>query len=212
MSPTGWPMMVTAILLAVAAPIGTYLVVEPDPRAAPGGAAARLSMIGLSQVMAILLCGVVVNNYYGLYASWDDLVGQTGSPGVIIHQNAAAADTPIAGGLTDGRAQGGRGQVVPRVRPVGPAQEFKKYGDDALAASFTGPKSRLGGQNNVLVWLPPQYNDTGLREHRLPGGPCCSPATPGRRRPGSRQIKAAQKVSWAPGPADTRHAVRAGRG
>ena len=29
MSPTGWPMTVTAILLAVAAPIGTYSVVEP---------------------------------------------------------------------------------------------------------------------------------------------------------------------------------------
>ena len=38
-------------------------------------------MIGCGQVMAILLCGVVVNNYYGLYASWDDLLGQTGSPG-----------------------------------------------------------------------------------------------------------------------------------
>ena len=99
MSPTGWPMMVTAILLAVAAPIGTYLLWNRIRGPRPVRAVTRLSMIGVSQVMAILLCGVVVNNYYGLYASWDDLLGDTGSPGVIIHQNTVASGTPIAGGI-----------------------------------------------------------------------------------------------------------------
>jgi enterochelin esterase-like enzyme len=58
--------------------------------------------------------------------------------------------------------------VVPRVRPAGPVQTFKKYGEDALAASFTGPKSRLGGDNNVLVWLPPQYNDPAYANTDFP--------------------------------------------
>jgi enterochelin esterase-like enzyme len=115
---------------------------------------------------------VVVNNYYGLYASWDDLLGDTGSPGVIIHQNSAAAGTPISGGdLTDSRAQGGRGQVVPlvpRVRPAGPVQVFKKYGDDAQVTTFTGPKSGLGGTNDVMVYTPPQYNDPAYANTAFP--------------------------------------------
>ena len=172
MSPTGWPMTVTAILLAVAAPIGTYLLWNRIRGPRPVRAAARLSMIGVSQVMAILLCGVIVNNYYGLYASWDDLLGDTGSPGVIIHENTAATGTPITGGdLTDGRAQGGRGQVVPvvpRQRPAGPTQEFKKYGDDAVVTTFVGPKSGLGGTNDVMVWTPPQYNDPAYANAAFP--------------------------------------------
>jgi enterochelin esterase-like enzyme len=169
MSPTGWPMMVTAILLAVAAPIGTYLLWNRVRGPRPVRAVSRLAMIGVSQVMAILLCGVIVNNYYSLYASWDDLLGDTGSPGIIIHQNNAAAGTPISGGdLTDGQAQGGRGAVVPRVRPAGPAQAFEKYDSDSLVTSFTGPKSGLGGKNNVLVWLPPQYDDPAYANTAFP--------------------------------------------
>ncbi|WP_194926225.1 alpha/beta hydrolase [Catenulispora pinisilvae] len=172
MSPTGWPMMVTAIVLAVAAPIGTYLLWNRIRGPRPVRAATRLSMIGVSQVMAILLCGVIVNNYYGLYASWDDLLGDTGSPGVIIHENTVAAGGPITGSsLTDGTAQGGRGQavpVVPRSRPPGPVQEFKKYGDDALVTSFTGPRSGLGGSNDVITWLPPQYNDPAYANTAFP--------------------------------------------
>ena len=173
MSPTGWPMTLTAILLAVAAPIGTYLLWNRIRGPRPVRAAARLSMIGVSQIMAILLCGVIVNNYYGLYASWDDLLGDTGSPGVIIHGGTAAAGTPVNGGgaLEDGRAQGGRGQVVPvvpRVRPDGPTQVFKKYGDDAQATTFTGPKSGLGGTNDVMVYTPPQYDDPAYANTAFP--------------------------------------------
>ena len=54
------------------------------------------------------------------------------------------------------------------MRPAGPVQTFKKSGDDALAASFTGPKSGLDGDNDVLVWLPPQYNDRAYANTDFP--------------------------------------------
>jgi enterochelin esterase-like enzyme len=178
MSPTGWPMMLTAILLAVAGPVGTYLLWSRVRGPRPVRAVSRLVMIGVSQVMAILLFGVVVNDYYGLYASWDDLLGDTGSPGVIIHNDKVVADgTPTPGAdlpsasRPGGEAQGGRGSVVPvvpRNRPPGPAQKFDKYGDDALVTSFTGPKSGLGGQNDVMVWLPPQYGDPAFANTDFP--------------------------------------------
>ena len=169
MSLTGWPMMATVILLTVAAPIGTYLLWNRIRGPRPVRAGARLALIGVSQVIAVLLCGVLVNNYYGLYASWDDLLGNTGSPGVIVHDDATAAGAPAAGGdLGSGQAQGGRGSVAPRVRPDGPAQTFKKYGDDALVTTFTGPKSGLGGTNDVLVSLPAQYNDPAYANTDFP--------------------------------------------
>ncbi|GAA1986115.1 hypothetical protein GCM10009838_55710 [Catenulispora subtropica] len=167
--------MVTAIFLAVAGPVGTYLLWNRVRGPQPVRAVSRLAMIGVSQVMAILLFGVVVNNYYGLYASWDDLLGETGPPGVIIHGNSVAAGTPAPGSELPpgpgGDAQGGRGAVVPlvpRVRPPGPAQKFDKYGEDSLVTSFTGPKSGLGGQNDVMVWLPPQYNDPAYANTDFP--------------------------------------------
>lgn len=177
MSPTGWPMMITAIVLAVAAPIGTYLLWNRIRGPRPVRAAGRLSLIGVSQVMAILLCGVIVNNYYGLYASWDDLLGDTGSPGVIIHDNNAASGTQIITNNGDGNNDGvnpgppragGRGHVAPRNRPAGPPQPFKKYGDDAQTTSFTGPKSGLGGNNDVMVWTPPQYNEPAYANTEFP--------------------------------------------
>ncbi|MFL6112987.1 MAG: alpha/beta hydrolase [Catenulispora sp.] len=172
MSPTGWPMLVTAIFLAVAAPVGTYLLWNRVRGPWPVRAVSRLAMIGLSQVMAILLCGIVVNNYYGLYASWDDLLGETGSPGVIIHADKVASGQ-VTGAETGHRdhgddSQGGRGTLAPRVRPPGPTQKFEKYDGDALVTSFTGPKSGLGGQNDVIVWLPPQYNDPAYANTDFP--------------------------------------------
>ncbi|NUR58825.1 MAG: esterase, partial [Catenulispora sp.] len=109
MSPTGWPMMVTAVFLAVAAPVGTYLLWNRVPGPRPVRAVSRLSMIGVSQIMAILLFGVLVNNYYDLYASWDDLLGDTGSPGVILHDDKVEADgTPTPGAdLPGGPGPGG---------------------------------------------------------------------------------------------------------
>src|SRR6476469_6885708 len=50
----------------------------------------------------------------------------------------------------------------------GTAQKFEKYGDDALVTSFTGPKSGLGGENDVMVWLPPQYNDPAYANTNFP--------------------------------------------
>ncbi|MBW8804768.1 MAG: hypothetical protein AUG49_04950 [Catenulispora sp. 13_1_20CM_3_70_7] len=172
MSPTGWPMLVTAIFLAVAAPLGTYLLWNRMRGPRPVRAVSRLAMIGVSQVMAVLLCGIIVNNYYGLYASWDDLLGDTGSPGVIIHDDKVAHEQATGAAADhrdhDGDAQGGRGTLAPRVQPPGPTQKFEKYGDDALATSFTGPKSGLGGQNDVMVWLPPQYNDPAYANTDFP--------------------------------------------
>ncbi|NUR29660.1 MAG: esterase, partial [Catenulispora sp.] len=62
MSPTGWPMMLTALFLAVAGPVGTYLLWNRMRGPRPVRAVSRLAMIGVSQVLAILLFGVVVND------------------------------------------------------------------------------------------------------------------------------------------------------
>ena len=139
----------------------------------PVRAVARLSMIGVSQVMAILLCGVVVNNYYGLYASWDDLLGDTGSPGVIIHQNTVAAGTPISGGdLTDGRAMGGPSLVA--------GSSASTSGDPASRRSRSASMASPAKKASSWSWWPREAR-TAEVPTRVPSGS----RTPGRSAPGA---------------------------
>lgn len=158
MSLTGWPMLFLAVLIVAAAPVGTHALWSRIRGPRPVRLATRLSMIGFCQITAILLCFVVVNNHYGFYASWDDLLGRDSGPGVIStasHQTSA------------GPHPGWQGPV-PRVRPVGPAQDFEPAGNGTLVTSFRGPISGLASHNDVYVWLPPQYNDPRYAKSDFP--------------------------------------------
>lgn len=157
MSLTGWPMLVTAFLLVVAAPVATHLLWGRVRGPRPIRFATRLSMIGFCQAAAVLLCFLVVNNHYGFYSSWDDLMGKDGGPGVITHQAPTLA-----------AEHGGAPDPAPRQRPAGPSQRFEPVGNGSLAASFRGPLSGLSSRNDVYVWLPPQYNDPAYANAAFP--------------------------------------------
>ncbi|WP_411104579.1 alpha/beta hydrolase [Streptomyces sp. cmx-4-9] len=83
---------------------------------------ARVLMIGLCQLTAICGTATWINQSYGLYASWDDLLG-TGAG-----QQAGDMTGP----------------------PVGRAR-FTAAGDGALGSYFRGSHSKLAGQVTVLT-------------------------------------------------------------
>ena len=167
MTLTGWPMMLTAILFVIAAPIGTYLLWNRARGPRVVRMASRFVMIGVCQLMAILLCGIVINNHYQFYGSWDDVLGNTGGPGVIIHHAAADKVDTGTGQEKLFSKSGGRG-LQARIRPDGPVQPFVPAGDGVVATDFVGPRTGLGGKNDVYVWLPPQYNDPAYAKTDFP--------------------------------------------
>lgn len=176
MSLTGWPLMLLTIFLVVGAPVGTYLLWNKVRGPRPMKVAARLGMIGACQFTAILLSGLVINNHYMFYASWDDVLGRTGGPGVIVHGGPSAdvlgrpgevGTAGTLGGTVSGTVGGGRGTDA-GVRPVGLSQHFQDDGDGILSTTFKGPTTGLGGANDVYVWLPPQYNDPAYARTDFP--------------------------------------------
>ncbi|MEU6418554.1 alpha/beta hydrolase [Streptomyces spiralis] len=96
-------------------------------------------MIVVCQLTAIAVVATWINNSYGLYASWADLLGTTSTSG-----NADAMPGP----------------------PVSRAQFNHGTRDGVLDTYFRGARSRLSGQ--VLVWTPPQYDEPAYRTKRFP--------------------------------------------
>lgn len=111
----------------------------PGPRPVRFGA--RLGLIMLSQVSAVLLAALWINNTYQLYTSWSDLMGQNGGTGNIV---AATPQTTVA-------KTGVRTAALPNAKLFRPFSSVA----DGYIATVTGPRSHI--VNSVLVWLPPQY-------------------------------------------------------
>lgn len=153
---TSLPLLVLAVLLALGAPVAC-LVVWNRVRG-PLAAAARFTMIVTSQALALLLGGVAINDHYGFYASWEDLVG--GGTGETAAIQAAG---PAGAGI--GRAD---------------FRRDRSLGEGIYAATYNGERS--GVRSRILVWVPPEY-DSPADAHRtypvvelLPGYPG-SPST-----------------------------------
>ena len=104
MSLLGWPLLVLLGLLMVALPV-TTLVLWPrvrGPRLLRSGV--RLSLVGASQVTAVLFVAAALNDYGYFYGSWSDLFGRSSPVG----QPSAAAPGHRADGRRQGQCRGCR--------------------------------------------------------------------------------------------------------
>ncbi|WP_328468886.1 alpha/beta hydrolase [Streptomyces sp. NBC_00448] len=106
---------------------------------------ARVGMILLCQATAICLMMVLVNNQYGFYASWADLLGDANSGGGGTASAAHPAVTP----------------AVPDYHVV-----FGSYSAGFRRATVRGWHS--GTKGEVIVWLPPQYAAKEYAHTRFP--------------------------------------------
>ncbi|MDJ0347264.1 alpha/beta hydrolase-fold protein [Streptomyces sp. H10-C2] len=140
-----WVVLIAATAVMV---IGTMLLWAKIPGPRLVRAATRLIMILLCQLTAISVVAVWMNNSYGLYSSWDDLLG-TGNSNTI-----AMPGPPVA------RAQ------------------FNRSGNRLLDTYFHGTHSKLSGQVIVWTppqYDDPKYRDTRfpvlMLLHGVPGSP-----------------------------------------
>jgi enterochelin esterase-like enzyme len=131
--------------VAVAAVVGAVLLWPRVRGPRPVRVAARVGMILLCQATAIFVVMVTVNNQYGFYASWDDLLGNANSGGGKATAGPSATPTP----------------TKPDYRV-----KFASYSQGFQRASVRGWKSSTKG--DVIVWTPPQYSKKEFAHTRFP--------------------------------------------
>jgi putative esterase len=103
-----------------------------------GGAALRIGMILCCQAVAVLAAGIALNRAFMFYDSWDDLLGHQRGGG---QQVVAVADA---------------GQLVPPDGSQGRVRILTVHGKVS------------GATEQVLVWLPPEYDAAAETNTRFP--------------------------------------------
>lgn len=83
LSLTGTAFFALLIAVTVLAVLATLLLWARIPGPHPVRWLTRILLIGLCQATAICVVAVWINTSYGLYASWDDLLGKTGGTGPV---------------------------------------------------------------------------------------------------------------------------------
>ncbi|MBM9507741.1 alpha/beta hydrolase [Actinacidiphila acididurans] len=148
MSLTGTAFFVLCVALVPVAVALTLLAWNRVPGPPAARISARLGMVVLGQAAAVLAVLVWVNNSYGLYESWSDLMGNNGQ---------------VQLGAAPGRDSGQGTQVTAASLE---RLNFSPAKGGALKTTATGPLSHITG--TIEVWLPPQYKDPAYRDTRFP--------------------------------------------
>ncbi|MFD5886927.1 alpha/beta hydrolase [Streptomyces sp. NPDC060334] len=151
---TGTPLFVTAIALAVIAVLLPLLLWGKARGPAVVRVATRGLMVVFAQVTAIALVFVAVNREENFYASWGDLLG-TG-------KYVTAAPDLGPDGL--GGAKAAEVAREPKVR-----QEFRPVEGVGGGVRTTELDGKISGvKGDVMVWLPPQYDDPAHKDRKFP--------------------------------------------
>ena len=168
---TGEGFLVLVIMGVVLLPLLTLVLWNriPGPKAVKIGS--RLSMILLSQTVAVLLAALMINNTYQLYNSWSDLMGDNGSTGSIQAATPQTTQSVALGAKTDTHA----GTQLPNAKLFSPLTSVQ----NAYQVQIKGSVSKVVG--TVLVWLPPQYFEAAYAHTKFPVIQLLSgsPGTPG---------------------------------
>lgn len=145
-------LQVLVIALCVLAPVVALVAWSRVRGPVPLRWLQRFLLVLVAQLLAVSAAFVTLNNQYGFYVSWNDLLG-IGSDG------SGGAPLISSGPVTDPRAASSQG---------GTSSGFAQVGDDRslLVAAVAGTQS--GVTARVYVWLPPQYQDPANARTRFP--------------------------------------------
>jgi enterochelin esterase-like enzyme len=114
---------------------------------------ARIGLILLCQVSALVLVAIVVNRLFDFYVSWGELMGlQQRAPVPSLAQIVAPADT----------------RLDQRVHPVATAQSWPRLTGKGRIVPVRITGSRTGINHEAQVYLPPQYDRPQSAHARYP--------------------------------------------
>ncbi|MEE1824516.1 alpha/beta hydrolase-fold protein [Streptomyces sp. BE20] len=170
---TGTPFFICTVILVPISIAVAMLLWGKVRGPQPVRVLSRLAMLVFCQVTAVIMVFVMVNNANLIYGSWDDLLG-TGK-----HVRAVPAVPPADPGAANGTgpaptpgatgAPAGGGDAKPPATRV--QQSFRGVDDPKVPGDVqkTDLKGQLSGvDGEVLVWLPPQYNDPAFKDKKFP--------------------------------------------
>ncbi|MGW4804028.1 alpha/beta hydrolase [Kitasatospora sp. NPDC004272] len=120
----------------------------------------RLGLLAVTQVSVLAVLLLSVNNAYGFYSSWNDLLRPGGTPLVLTAAKGPAA-APEGDELVRPTDEGGL-ETVKDVLPEGTAEEVGRVD----SVRVTGTASGLSDQ--VFVYLPPEYFNPRYARERFP--------------------------------------------
>ncbi|GAA0689573.1 alpha/beta hydrolase-fold protein [Kitasatospora atroaurantiaca] len=150
---------VTAAVLAMAAAVWVW------PRLARKSWRAVLGRIGTllaTQLAMLAALGLVANNYFAFYSSWDDLLG-TGDAGAVTVQSKPGAQTATGGQKAPVTVQTLGREAVQGGGAVG--REPRQAGE-IQAVRIGGPATGLS--TDGYVYLPPQYFQPEYANRKFP--------------------------------------------
>ena len=171
MSLLGWPLLVLLAVLALAMPVATLMLWSRlrGPRAVR--TTARLSLVGASQVAAVVFVAAAVNDYGYFYGSWSELFGQSspvgpGPPRREPRWHPAAGARAPAGACRRRPARPRSASSAPCPTRAGPPGAQWATLGRVESVTITGVRSRLA--SHAFVYLPPQYFQAAYRRRAFP--------------------------------------------
>ncbi|MFJ6620903.1 alpha/beta hydrolase [Kitasatospora sp. NPDC091335] len=120
----------------------------------------RIGLLTLVQLSVLAVLAASVNNSFGFYTSWADLLSTGGAKLALTSNENHKGGTPVADELVQPTAEGGLETVTNL--PKGPPEEVGRIESVRVSGKETGFSDQM------FVYLPPAYFDPKLALVRFP--------------------------------------------
>ncbi|MFE5029372.1 alpha/beta hydrolase [Streptomyces sp. NPDC056656] len=138
---TSTKVLALAVFLAVLLFAGTVWLWPRLARRTGGAVAGRVGLLFATQLALFLSAGLAVNQAFGFYASWDDLLGREQGQGVVADLGAVGTRGPL--------------QVLGTRAVNVPGGSRPEVGGQIQKVDIVGKRSHIA--TSAYVYLPPEY-------------------------------------------------------
>ncbi|MEV6973946.1 alpha/beta hydrolase-fold protein [Kitasatospora sp. NPDC093806] len=153
-------LMNSLLALGSAAVVGTLWLWPRLARQRPLPVLGRVGLLTVTQASALAVLALSVNNSFGFYTSWDDLLSPGGTKLALTSNENHKGGAPASDALLQPTTEGGLETIGDL--PKGPPEEAGKV----ESVRITGKETGLSDQ--LFVYLPPEYFDPKFSLVRFP--------------------------------------------
>ncbi|KJS56890.1 esterase family protein [Streptomyces rubellomurinus] len=153
--------LVNSLLALGAAALVTTLWIWPRlARQRPLPVLGRIGLLTVTQASVLAVLALSVNNSFGFYTSWDDLLNPGGTQLALTSNENHKGGAPAGDALIQPTTEGGLETVTDL--PKGPPEEVGKVESVRVSGKETGLSDQM------FVYLPPEYFDPKFALVRFP--------------------------------------------